>query len=133
MEYPSNPARGVGARVLLVDDQPDQVEMYHFALADSGFVVDEAENGAQAIERARSHHPDVIVLDLRLPDMSGWEVCSALKADPQTADIPIIILTAAVSVRLPQQAAEAGCAAYLLKPCYPDDLTRAVREVLAPA
>ncbi len=131
MDNFSNPARGVGPRVLLVDDQPDQVEMYHFALADAGFTVVEAENGAQAIERARLHHPDVIVLDLRLPDISGWDVCSTLKTDPRTADIPIIILTAAASALLPQQAADAGCAAHLLKPCYPEDLTQAVRDVLS--
>ena len=127
----SNPARGVAARVLLVDDQPDQVEMYHFALADGGFVVDAAGTGQQAIERAREERPDVIVLDLRLPDLSGWEVCAVLKEDPHTAAIPIIILTAAASPTLAEQAAAAGCAAHLVKPCYPEDLIEAVRQVLA--
>jgi CheY-like chemotaxis protein len=128
---PSIHARGVAARVLLVDDQPDQVEMYHFALASSGFVVDAAGTGQQAIEGAREQHPDVIVLDLRLPDISGWDVCAILKGDPETASIPIIILTAAASPTLAQQAAESGCAAHLVKPCYPEDLIAAVRQVLA--
>jgi CheY-like chemotaxis protein len=114
-----------------VDDQPDQVEMYHFALQDSGFIVDEAGTGNQAIQRAREAQPDVIVLDLRLPDMSGWDVCAVLKGDPRTAAIPIIILTAAASPDLAEQAADAGCAAHLLKPCYPEDLIQAVRDVLA--
>ena len=105
--------------------------MYYFALEGAGFVVDEAGTGTQAIARAREGQPDVIVLDLRLPDMSGWDVCEVLKRDPLTAAIPVIILTAAVSPNLAEQAADAGCAAHLLKPCYPDDLIQAVRQVLA--
>jgi CheY-like chemotaxis protein len=123
----------VGARILIVDDQPDQVEMYHFALEHSGFSVAEAATGAEAIDVARRVLPDVIVLDVRLPDMSGWDVCSVLKADPNTSRIPIIILTAAASPILAEQAARSGCAAHLLKPCYPEDLTQTVRQVLAAA
>jgi CheY-like chemotaxis protein len=121
------------ARILLVDDQPDQVEMYHFALEQAGFVVDDAENGTMAIACAREERPDVIVLDIRLPDMSGWDVCNVLKRDPETAAIPIIILTAAASSKLAQEAADHGCAAHLVKPCYPDELTQTVRQVLAAA
>ena len=105
--------------------------MYHFALEGGGFLVDSAETGQQAIERAREGHPDLIVLDLRLPDISGWEVCAVLKGDPDTASIPIIILTAAVSSTLAEQAGAAGCAAHLVKPCFPEDLIAAVRDVLA--
>ena len=121
------------ARVLLVDDQPDQIEMYHFALEQAGFAVEDAANGFAALAQIREQRPDVIVLDIRLPDMSGWDVCTVLKGDPQTAVIPIIILTAAVSPTLAQQAADHGCAAHLLKPCYPDELTQIVRQVLAAA
>src|SRR5688572_26357878 len=121
------------ARILLVDDQPDHVEMYHFALEHAGFAVDDAETGTAAIEQARSRPPDVIVLDIRLPDMSGWDVCNALKDDPRTAQIPIIILTAAASPTLAREAADHGCAAHLLKPCYPEDLTKTVRQILAAA
>jgi CheY-like chemotaxis protein len=121
------------ARVLLVDDQPDQIEMYHFALREAGFAVEDAANGLSALAHVRQRRPDVIVLDIRLPDMSGWDVCSVLKGDPTTAPIPIIILTAAASPTLAQQAADHGCAAHLLKPCYPDELTRIVRQILAAA
>jgi CheY-like chemotaxis protein len=127
-----NSPRGI-ARILLVDDQPDQVEMYHFALEHAGFAVEDAENGTTAIAQARSTRPDVIVLDIRLPDMSGWDVCSVLKRDPQTAQIPIIILTAAASPTLAQEAADHGCAAHLVKPCYPEDLAQTVRQILATA
>jgi CheY-like chemotaxis protein len=126
-----DPAPGVGPRVLLVDDQPDQVEMYQFALEYAGFAVDGAASGAAAVSRARTAKPDLIVLDLRLPDMSGWDVCSALKSDPQTAHIPIVILTAAASPTLGEEAARFGCAAHLLKPCFPEDLTATVRQILA--
>ena len=122
-----------GARILIVDDEADQIEMYRFALEHAGFTVDAAMNGSDALAWVRSVPPDAIILDVRLPDMDGWEVCRALKADPRIASIPIIILTAAASPTLKQRAAEHGCAAHLLKPCYPEDLTQTVRQVLAAA
>ena len=129
MEY----SRGeTGAQILLVDDDPDQVEMYRYALEDAGFVVVTANTGSEALARARLH-PDVIVLDVRLPDMLGWDVCGRLKTDPVTDHIPVVVLTAAASVSLPMDAAKAGCAAYLLKPCYPDQLIASIRNVLATA
>jgi two-component system, cell cycle response regulator len=118
--------------VLLVDDEPDQVEMYQLALELAGFEVSSAYTGADGLARARERPPAAIVLDLRLPDISGWDVCAALKADPLTEAVPIIILTAAASTTLAEQAAAAGCKAHLVKPCFPDQLTRTVREVIAP-
>jgi two-component system phosphate regulon response regulator PhoB len=121
------------AQILLVDDEPDQVEMYRYALEDSGFVVISASTGSDAVTRARDLGPDVIVLDVRLPDMTGWDVCRVLKADPRTEHIPVIVLTAAATPTLATDAANAGCAAYLLKPCYPDQLAISIRNVLATA
>ncbi|MGH9346711.1 MAG: response regulator [Vicinamibacterales bacterium] len=118
--------------VLLVDDEPDQVEMYQLALEFSGFDVVVAYNGGDAVARARASLPSAIVLDVRLPDMTGWDVCAALKKDRRTEHIPVIILTAAATATLAQQSIAAGCAAHLLKPCFPEDLTRTVREVIAP-
>ena len=85
-------------RVLLVDDEPDQIELYRFGLEPLGFTILEANDGLTAISLARSASPDVIVLDLRMPEMDGWQVCAALKADAATASIPIVILTAAASL-----------------------------------
>ena len=121
------------AQILLVDDEPDQVEMYRYALEDSGFVMISASTGSDAVTRARDLGPDVIVLDVRLPDMTGWDVCRVLKADPRTEHIPVIVLTAAATPTLATDAANAGCAAYLLKPCYPDQLAISIRNVLATA
>ncbi len=124
-------AASAASLVLLVDDEQDQVEMYQLALELAGYEVASASTGGEALARTRERRPDVIVLDLRLPDITGWDVCSALRSEPRTARIPIIVLTAAAAASLPQQAAAAGCAAYLLKPCFPDQLTQAVREVIA--
>jgi DNA-binding response OmpR family regulator len=123
----------VGALVLLVDDEPDQVEMYQYGLEVAGFDVVPAYSGASAIAHARERAPDVIVLDVRLGDISGWKVCEILKADAATARIPVVILTAAASPTLPREAVESGCVAYLVKPCYPDELAQTIRAALGVA
>jgi CheY-like chemotaxis protein len=122
-----------GARVLIIDDEPDQVEMYQYALEEAGFRVLAALTGVAGIASALDASPDLIVLDIRLPDMTGWDVCGALKSDPVAARIPIVILTAAASPTLAQQSVDAGCVAHLLKPCYPEELAQAIRSILAPA
>jgi CheY-like chemotaxis protein len=119
-----------GARVLLVDDEPDQIEMYRFALEDAGYAVIAAEDGHTAVRLARAEAPDVIVLDIRLPDISGWEVCRLLRSDSATERIPIVVLTAVATQSLADDAARWGCAAHLLKPCYPVDLARTIDAVL---
>lgn len=116
--------------VLLVDDEAEQIELYRYGLEEEGFVVIEATGGAPAIAQARSANPDAIVLDLRMPGMDGWQVCARLKSDPRTAHIPIVILTAAASPALADEVEHAGCAAFLLKPCYPADLARLLRTVM---
>lgn len=120
-----------GPRVLIVDDEPDQVEMYQYALEAAGFEVLTAFAGGSGASLARTAQPAIIVLDLRLPDRSGWDVCRELKGDPATCDIPVVILTAAASTTLGAEAAAAGCAAHLVKPCYPEELTTAIRSILA--
>jgi CheY-like chemotaxis protein len=117
-------------QVLLVDDEADQVEMYQLSLERAGFAVLSAHTGDEGVRLARTRRPDAIVLDLRLPDITGWEVCGLLKADPQTERIPIVILTAAASPTLGEQAASAGCAAHLVKPCFPEELIEVLRTVL---
>ena len=128
-----NSREGSGARVLIVDDEPDQVEMYQYALEEAGFRVLAAFTGESGVALARESSPDLIVLDIRLPDITGWEVCTILKRDPITARIPIVVLTAAAAPTLPQQAVDAGCSAHLLKPCYPEELTKTIRSILAAA
>jgi CheY-like chemotaxis protein len=128
-----NAAHDPAMRVLLVDDEPDQVELYRYGLEDAGYVVVSVAGGEAAIAIARDVRPAVVVLDLRLRDIDGWQVCAALKSDARTWAIPIVILTAAASSTLAQDAARAGCAASLLKPCYPSDLLHTLRAVIAAA
>lgn len=117
-------------RVLLVDDYVDAREMYALHLTLSGFDVVDAANGLEAIARAIEATPDIIVMDLSLPVMDGWEATRRLKADPRTAVIPIVALTGHVLSPALTSAARAGCRATITKPCLPEELEREIREIL---
>jgi CheY-like chemotaxis protein len=118
------------ARVLLVDDYPDAREMYSEYLAFSGFHVVEASNGVEALERAVADKPDIILMDLSLPVMDGWEATRRLKADDRTSHIPIVALTGHALAGFSEGAKEAGCDAFVTKPCLPEDLVKEVRKIL---
>lgn len=117
-------------RVLLVDDYPDAREMYSEYLKFSGFDVVEAANGKEALERAVESTPDIILMDLSLPIMDGWEATRRLKADQRTADIPVVALTGHALSGLSEGAQRAGCAGFVTKPCLPEDLVKKIRTVL---
>ena len=117
-------------RVLLVDDYPDAREMYSEYLRLSGFDVVEATNGLEALERAALDAPDIILMDLSLPVMDGWEATRRLKAGSDTAAIPVVAFTAHVVAGVSERAAAAGCDAFVTKPCLPEDLVREIRSVL---
>ena len=117
-------------RVLLVDDYPDAREMYAEYLQYSGFDVIEAGNGIEALERAADSAPDIILMDLSLPVMDGWEATRRLKADKATADIPIVALTGHALAGILEGAKNAGCDAFITKPCLPEDLVKEIRKVL---
>jgi CheY-like chemotaxis protein len=117
-------------RVLLVDDYPDAREMYSEYLQYSGFEVIEAGNGMEALQRAAETAPDIILMDLSLPVMDGWEATRRLKADPRTAQIPVVALTGHALAGISEGAKKAGCDAFVTKPCLPDELVREIRKVL---
>jgi two-component system cell cycle response regulator DivK len=117
----------VRTRALVVDDYDDAREMYAEFLAFKGFDVVQAENGLQAVALAESLLPDLIVLDLALPDIDGIEVTRRLKKSPATAVIPIVMLTANAQSRMLEEALKAGCAAVLVKPCAPEELLEVVQ------
>ena len=123
-------AKGERPRVLLVDDYPDAREMYSEYLQYSGFDVIEAGNGVEALERAADSAPDIILMDLSLPVMDGWEATRRLKADKATADIPIVALTGHALAGIHEGAKKAGCDAFVTKPCLPDDLVKEIQKVL---
>jgi two-component system, cell cycle response regulator DivK len=116
--------------VLVVEDQGELRQLYAQQLTISGFDVIEAENGEEAIASASSHAPNVILMDLSLPVIDGWEATRRLKADPQTSHIPIVALTAHDGSGELQRATRAGCDWFVPKPCPPDALITEVRRVL---
>ena len=117
-------------RVLLVDDYPDAREMYSEYLEFSGFDVVEAANGMEALQRAVDEAPDIILMDLSLPVMDGWEATRRLKADERTAGIPVVALTGHALAGISEGAKKAGCDAFVTKPCLPEDLVKEIRRVL---
>jgi CheY-like chemotaxis protein len=117
-------------RVLLVDDYPDAREMYMEYLEFSGFDVVEAGNGMEALQRAVDSAPDIILMDLSLPVMDGWEATRRLKADKRTASIPVVALTGHALAGISEGARKAGCDAFVTKPCLPEDLVKEIRRVL---
>src|ERR1700688_3370809 len=117
-------------RVLLVDDYPDAREMYSEYLEFSGFDVVEAGNGMEALQRAADEGPDIILMDLSLPVMDGWEATRRLKADKRTASIPVVALTGHALAGISEGARKAGCDAFVTKPCLPEDLVKEIRKVL---
>ena len=117
-------------RVLLVDDYPDAREMYSEYLEFCGFEVVEAGNGMEALQRAADENPDIILMDLSLPVMDGWEATRRLKADNRTASIPVVALTGHALAGISEGAKRAGCDAFVTKPCLPEDLVKEIRKVL---
>jgi len=114
-------------RALVVDDYLDAREMYAEFLAFKGYEVVQAQNGLQAVAQATSLLPDFILLDLALPDIDGIEVTRRLKKAPETASIPIIMLTANAQPRMLEEARKVGCAAVVVKPCTPEELLEIVQ------
>ena len=116
--------------VLVVDDYQDAREMYAEYLSFSGFRVEEASTGAEAIEKAFALRPDVILMDLSLPGMDGWTATRRLKNDDRTKGIPVVALTGHALAGASEGARQAGCDAFVTKPCVPDELVVEVRRML---
>ena len=117
--------------VLVVDDYDDAREMYAESLLVSGLRVAEAADGAQAVELARTLSPDVILMDLSLPGIDGWEATRRLKADALTQHIPVVALTGHALARALDAARAAGCDRFVVKPALPDVVIAEVRLAIA--
>jgi two-component system cell cycle response regulator DivK len=116
--------------ILVVDDYQDAREMYAEYLQFSGFRVAEARNGNEAVEKAFELKPNLILMDLSLPGMDGWEATRRLKADDATKHIPVVALTGHALAGASEGARKAGCDSFVTKPCLPDDLVVEVRRML---
>jgi CheY-like chemotaxis protein len=117
--------------ILLVEDHDEVYEFYSDALASAGHVVNGASDGEQAMSSIARSKPDLILLDLGLPYMDGFEVARRLRADPATRDIPIVAITGYGATQVSQRAKDAGCDSILFKPCSVDEVLREVTEQLS--
>ena len=114
------------AKILLVEDNPDNRDMLSRRLLRRGFTLSFAADGVEAVERTTAERPDLVLMDLSLPVMDGWEATRRIKADPQTREIPIIALTAHAMAGDRQKAVDAGCDDYDTKPV---DLPRLLGKI----
>ena len=119
------------ALVLVVEDYQDAREMYAAYLQFSGYEVAEASDGLQAIEKTLELMPDIILMDLALPKMDGWEATRRLKSDARTKHIPIVALTGHALAGHAEGARQAGCDSFVTKPCLPDALVVEIERMLA--
>jgi CheY-like chemotaxis protein len=122
---------GAGRTILLVEDNLHNRRIFTSVLTHYGFEVREAVNGAEAVELARSVRPALILMDLSLPVLDGWEATRRIKGDPELRTIPIIALTAHAMSGDEGRALDAGCDGYLSKPISPKKVVTAVQEMLA--
>ena len=116
--------------VLLVEDNEDNRTVYRTILEHFGYQVIEARNGEDGIRMARESHPDLILMDISIPIIDGWEATQVLKHDPETSNIPIIALTAHALASDREKAMEVGCDGYLAKPCEPRAVVAEVQRFL---
>ena len=120
----------MASTILLVDDYPDAVDVLALYLRGEGFDVLTASDGEEALAQARQCRPDLIVMDLEMPVLSGYEVATRLKAVKDTAEIPLIAATGHSQTEQLEEAIAAGFNAVLVKPCDPDQLVREIRRLL---
>lgn len=119
------------AKILVADDEPDVLFMTSFSLRSlGGYQVLEAHDGAEAVEIARRERPDLIVLDVKMPKMTGYEACRQIRQDPELYATPVILLTAKGQKTELDEGRDAGASAYMLKPYAPATLIGQVRELL---
>ncbi len=118
------------AHILVAEDERDIRELINFTLMYAGYQVTQASNGAEALELAPKVKPDLIMMDVRMPKMTGYEACRQMKQIEELRNIPVIFLSAKGQDEEVQTGIDAGAVAYILKPFSPEDLTRQIGEIL---
>lgn len=116
--------------ILIAEDEKDIRELIAFTLRFAGFDILLATNGIEAVEVAEAERPDLVIMDVRMPKMSGYEACRRLRENPQTAALPVVFLSAKGQDSEIQQGLESGAEEYILKPFAPDELIQQVRDIL---
>jgi two-component system alkaline phosphatase synthesis response regulator PhoP len=118
-------------KILIAEDEPDIRELVAFTLRFAGYEVVAASNGEEAVQTASREFPDLILMDVRMPRMTGYDACRVMKASAELKDIPVVFLSAKGQESEIQAGLEAGAEEYLLKPFAPDQLTDRVRAILS--
>lgn len=118
-------------KILIAEDEPDIRELVAFTLRFAGYEVVTAVNGEEAVQVAVNERPDLALMDVRMPRMTGYDACRLMKADPGLMHIPVVFLSAKGQDSEIKAGLEAGAEEYLLKPFAPDHLTQRVRAILA--
>ena len=121
----------MNARILVVDDDPEIVNLFAYALRRAGYQVEGVLDSQAALERARQAPPDLILLDVMMPGMDGYEVARQLRAEAATSSTPIVMLTARALIADQVEGLQAGANSYLVKPVTPSVLVNKVREILS--
>jgi DNA-binding response OmpR family regulator len=118
------------SRILAVDDEPHILKLVAFSLKAGGFDVIEATDGLSAIDIAQAEQPDLVLMDVMMPVLDGFEACRRLKQNPATMDIPVVMLTAKTQLTEQKAGLDSGAAGYICKPFTPKDLVAQVQEFL---
>lgn len=119
------------ARILIAEDERDIRELVSFTLQYAGYDVITVIDGEEAVEEAKNELPDLILMDVRMPRMTGYEACEILKSHETTGNIPVVFLSAKGQETEVQAGLEAGADEYIIKPFSPDELTDRVKSILA--
>jgi CheY-like chemotaxis protein len=119
------------ARILIAEDEPDIRELVAFTLRFAGHEVTATANGEEALQQATLLHPDIIIMDVRMPKMTGYDACRVMKADAKLKEIPVVFLSAKGQDSEIQTGLDVGAEEYLLKPFAPDQLAERIRVILA--
>ncbi len=121
------------ARILVAEDERDIRELINFTLMFAGHTVTLAANGAEAVEKVNDAKPELIMMDVRMPRMTGYEACKAIKEIEEYKNTPVVFLTAKGQDEEIQNGIEVGAVAYIIKPFSPDELTRKIGDILSKA
>lgn len=118
-------------KILIIDDDTDTLELVSLVLQKQGYRIVTASNGKQGLRKMSRETPDLILLDVMMPDMDGYEVARRLREDPQTAKVPVLMFTAKSQLHDKEVGFQSGADAYLTKPTHPEELQAHIKELLA--
>ncbi|MEI7553869.1 response regulator [Candidatus Chlorohelix sp.] len=119
-----------GRKILVIDDEPGIVDIVETNLLGEGFEVISAKDGKEGLDKIRSEFPDLVILDVMMPEMDGWQVLRELEKEPETAGIPVIMLTAKAADEDYIYGLEEGAVEYLTKPFFPQELINRIKITL---